>query len=126
MQSQYKFHQFVHSAGFHRIAVRMQIIRALDVCIARRVRQHMHYQPGVGRVFANPFQYLKAIYSRHVEVQQQDIWKRIIDAVAEALFTFQVSECLHAIAHGVQSPRHRGLLVSAAKKEDIVRIILSK
>src|SRR5690348_16918159 len=86
----------------------------------------MHHQPAAFWILTDPREDFEAIHPGHIQVEQQNIGKRIIGAVAIAAFSVQISQHLHPVADGGQHPGPSSFLERVLEKKDVISIIFSK
>jgi len=84
----------------------------------------MHHHPVAMVVLANPLEHLKSIHARHVQIQQQQVGKRMGHSVREHVLPFQVSLRLQAIAHGIDLVSEPAPFKSFPQQIHVVGVIL--
>jgi hypothetical protein len=91
------FDEMIEIIGFLEVGIRAKAISFGDILIESGTAQHDGAKPREFRLVPQPVQDFEARHSWHLEIEDQQIWKREFVSIRKLAFAFEVLDDLHAI-----------------------------
>jgi hypothetical protein len=103
-----------------------QCIRSVHLPDFFRTAEHNNEQALNRQFGANPFEDSKSVHSGHVQIQEQNAWKRVLRPIREFSFSFQISHCPLAGVDLVKRINNSDPFKRPAKQESVISIVVDE
>ena len=110
--------------GYER--VRAEVVSPFYFRAIKRSGEDNHRQAHPFLTSAYPRENLKTSQPGHIQIEQQQMWNRVLLPIGVMAFTFQVLQHLLAIWHDIDRILKTALFKRGANHENVVRAVLGQ